>query len=51
VAGTSTIRETADASGVARPDTYRAVVELEKKGLIEKTVSARPDTPFSRSVK
>jgi len=39
-AGISTIREISEASGVARPDTYRAVVELEKKGLIEKTVSA-----------
>ena len=37
--GTSTISEIADASEVARPDTYRAVVELEKKGLIEKIVS------------
>ena len=39
-AGISTIREISEVSGVARPDTYRAVVELEKKGLIEKTVSA-----------
>ena len=38
--GTSTIREIAQASGVGRPDTYRGVVELEKKGLIEKTLSA-----------
>jgi sugar-specific transcriptional regulator TrmB len=37
--GISTISEIADASEVARPDTYRAVVELEKKGLIEKIVS------------
>ncbi len=38
--GASTISELADAAGVARPDTYRAVVELEKKGLLEKIVSA-----------
>ena len=37
--GPSTISEIADASAVARPDAYRAVVELEKKGLIEKIVS------------
>ena len=37
--GTSTIREISEASGVGRPDTYRAVLELENKGLIEKTVS------------
>ena len=37
--GASTISEIADASEVARPDTYRAVIELEKKGLVEKIVS------------
>ena len=36
---TSTIREISEASGVGRPDTYRAVLELENKGLIEKIVS------------
>ena len=40
VIGTSTIREISEASVVARPETYRAVVELEKKGLVEKSVSA-----------
>ena len=39
VAGTSTLREISMASGVARPDTYRALLELENKGLIEKIVS------------
>lgn len=37
--GQSTIRGIAEASAVGRPDAYRAVVELEKKGLIEKIVS------------
>ncbi len=37
--GPSTVSEISDASAVARPDTYRALVELEKKGLIEKIVS------------
>jgi PAS domain S-box-containing protein len=36
---TSTLREISEASGVARPDTYRALLELEKKGLVEKIVS------------
>ncbi len=36
---TSTLREISEASGVARPDTYRALLELENKGLIEKIVS------------
>lgn len=40
VTGKSTIREISEASSVNRSDTYRAVVELEKKGLIEKIVSA-----------
>jgi len=39
ITGTSTIREISEASGVDRPDTYRAVLELEKKDLIEKAVS------------
>ena len=37
--GVATISEIADAAEVARPDTYRAAVELEKKGLLEKIVS------------
>jgi PAS domain S-box-containing protein len=36
---TSTLREISEASGVARPDTYRALLELENRGLIEKIVS------------
>ena len=37
--GPSAISEISDASGVGRPETYRATVELEKKGLIEKILS------------
>lgn len=33
--GTSTIRAVADNSGVGRPDTYRAMLELKRVGLIE----------------
>jgi sugar-specific transcriptional regulator TrmB len=33
--GTSTIRKVADYSGVGRPDTYRAMLELKHAGLIE----------------
>ena len=33
--GTSTIRVAADYSGVGRPDTYRAMLELKRSGLIE----------------
>ena len=39
IKSTATIREISEASGVARPDTYRAILELENKGLVEKTVS------------
>ena len=38
--GKSTISEISESSGVNRPEAYRAVVELAKKGLIEKTLSA-----------
>jgi PAS domain S-box-containing protein len=37
--GAATISEIADAAEVARPDTYRAALELEKKGLLEKILS------------
>lgn len=37
--GPSTISEISDSSAVARPDAYRAVIELEKQGLIERMVS------------
>jgi|GEM_PF-3026711 PAS domain S-box-containing protein len=37
--GTSTVKEITEATKIARPDTYRALVELENKGLIEKTLS------------
>jgi PAS domain S-box-containing protein len=37
--GTSTIREISELSGVARPDTYRALSELQSMALIEKVVS------------
>jgi PAS domain S-box-containing protein len=37
--GISTVKEITEATGIARPDTYRALVELENKGLIEKTLS------------
>ena len=33
--GTSTIRAVAENSGVGRPDTYRAMLELKRVGLIE----------------
>jgi sugar-specific transcriptional regulator TrmB len=33
--GTSTIKAVADYSGVGRPDTYRAMLELKRAGLIE----------------
>lgn len=33
--GTSTIRAVAENSGVGRPDTYRAMLELKRSGLIE----------------
>ncbi len=37
--GTSTIRAVADYSGVGRPDTYRAMLELKHEGLIETILS------------
>ena len=37
--GTSTIRTISEVSGVGRPDTYRAMLELEHKGLIETVIS------------
>ncbi len=39
VEGTSTVKEITEASNIARPDTYRTLLELEKKGLIEKIIS------------
>ncbi|MCW4025466.1 MAG: PAS domain S-box protein [Candidatus Bathyarchaeota archaeon] len=40
-AGTSTIREVAELSGVARPDTYRALSELQNMSLVKK-IAATP---------
>jgi sugar-specific transcriptional regulator TrmB len=37
--GTSTVKEITETTKIARPDTYRALVELENKGLIEKTLA------------
>jgi sugar-specific transcriptional regulator TrmB len=38
--GTSTIRSVAEYSGVGRPDTYRAMLELKRAGLIETILSS-----------
>ncbi|MCW4028440.1 MAG: PAS domain S-box protein [Candidatus Bathyarchaeota archaeon] len=37
--GSCTISEIAQVSGIARPDTYRVVLELEAKGIVEKILS------------
>jgi HTH-type transcriptional regulator, sugar sensing transcriptional regulator len=37
--GSATIREIAQASKVARPDTYRALSELQDIGIVEKIIS------------
>ena len=37
--GTSLIKEIARVSGVARPDTYRAITELQERGLVEKLLT------------
>ena len=37
--GTASIREISEASAVARPDTYRAVTELERLGIVEKILT------------
>ena len=37
--GPTSIKEIAIASGVARPDTYRAILELEETGIVEKIIS------------
>ena len=43
--GSASIREIAHASSVARPDTYRAILELQELGIVEKIVST--PTKFS----
>ena len=37
--GSTSIREIANASSVARPDTYRAILDLQDVGIVEKIVS------------
>ncbi|HSV50449.1 MAG TPA: helix-turn-helix domain-containing protein [Candidatus Acidoferrales bacterium] len=38
--GTSTIRNAANYAGVARPDTYRAMIELKESGFVEMVLSS-----------
>ena len=37
--GTATLREIANVSKIARPDTYRAIIDLQKEGIVEKIVT------------
>jgi PAS domain S-box-containing protein len=52
-AGTSTIKKISELSGIARPDTYRALLELQELALVEKILSTPSEytsSPLSDAV-